>query len=258
VTSDEGRLATAVVLVFALAAWDTETLAGHMGTPVRMADGQMISTVWMRAPGQSWIATGAAFEGMWGVMMLAMMLPSMWPSIRLFRRVALAHGESGVNWLSLVMVSGYFLVWLAFGILAYGAGEALYTAAMSFPAVERAIPVAAAASLVIAGLYQLTPWKTECLMHCRDPLHFVTHRPGGGWREAVRLGVAQGEYCVACCWGLMLMQLVLGMASLPLMIGIAIVIAAEKLLPQPNIVAQGIGLVAITIGVVSAVLVGIQ
>jgi predicted metal-binding membrane protein len=71
----------------------------------------------------------------------------------------------------------------------------------------------------------------------------------------VRLGIAQGELCVACCWGLMLMLLVLGMTSMPLMIGIAIVIAAEKLLPDPTIVAQGIGLVAVTIGVVSAWLV---
>ena len=246
-----------VFLVFTLAAWNTVTLAGHMGMLMRMANGQMISTVWMHTPGDSWIAGGAAFAAMWGAMMLAMMLPSMWPTISSFRRVALAHGESGVNWLSLVMVSAYFLVWLAFGILAYGAGEAFCTAAMSSPAIERAIPVAAAASLAIAGFYQLTPWKTECLMHCRDPLHFVTHRPGGGWREAVRLGIAQGERCVACCWGLMLMQLVLGMASLPLMIGIAIVIAAEKLLPEPAIVARGIGLAAVGVSVMLALGIGI-
>jgi hypothetical protein len=56
----------------------------------------------------------------------------------------------------------------------------------------------------------------------------------------------------------MVMQMVLGIASLPLMIGVAIVIAAEKLLPEPAIVAQGIGLVAVTIGVVLAVLVGVS
>jgi hypothetical protein len=56
----------------------------------------------------------------------------------------------------------------------------------------------------------------------------------------------------------MLMQLVLGMASVPLIIGVAIVIAAEKLLPEPAIVAQGIGLVAVTIGAVLAVLVGVS
>jgi predicted metal-binding membrane protein len=225
-----------------------------------MANGMMISMAWMHAPRQSWIATGTAFEGMWGVMMLAMMLPSMWPSIRLFRRVALAREECGASWLSLVMVSGYFLVWLALGILLYAVGEALCEAAMSSSsfAVERAIPIATAASLMIAGLYQLTPWKMTSLTHCRDPLHFVTFRPRGGWREALRLGVALAELCIASGWGLMLMLLVLGMTSVPLMIGIAIVIAAEKLLPEPTIVARGIGLVAITIGVVSAVLVGIQ
>jgi predicted metal-binding membrane protein len=156
------------------------------------------------------------------------------------------------------MMSAYFLVWLAFGMLAYGAGLALSEACMHSPVVDRALPIAAAGGLVIAGLYQLTPWKMACLTHCRDPLHFVTFRPGGGWREAVRLGVLQGELCVGCCWGLMVMQMVLGIASLPLMIGVAIVIAAEKLLPEPAIVAQGIGLVAVTIGVVLAVLVGVS
>jgi hypothetical protein len=47
------------------------------------------------------------------------------------------------------------------------------------------------------------------------------------------------------------------MASVPLIIGIAIIIAAEKLLPEPAIVTQGIGLVAITTGVASVVLVGV-
>ena len=83
-------------------------------------------------------------------------------------------------------------------------------------------------------------------------VHYTSFR---GPAIDLRVGFHHGLYCVACCWGLMLMLLVLGMTSVPLMIGIAVVIAAEKLLPDPTIVAQGIGLVAVTIGVVSAWLV---
>ena len=90
-----------------------------------MAGGQTMSMMWTHGPGDSWIAAGAAFAAMWGVMMLAMMLPSAWPSISSFRQVAHARGESWAGALSLVMMSAYFLVWLAFGMLAYGAGLAL-------------------------------------------------------------------------------------------------------------------------------------
>lgn len=258
VTSDKRPLQAVVFFVFALAAWHTVTLIGRMNGVMRMADGRTMSMIWMHVPGDSWIGAGAKFAAMWGVMMLAMMLPSAWPSISSFRQVAHARGEPWAGALSLVMMSAYFLVWLAFGMLAYGAGLALNSAAMLSSVLGRVLPIAAAGGLIVGGLYQLTPWKIACLTHCRDPLHFVTFRPGGGWREAVRLGVLQGELCVGCCWGLMLMQLVLGMASVPLIIGIAIVIAAEKLLPEPAIVAQGIGLVAVTIGVVLAVLVGVS
>jgi len=257
VTSDKRPLQAVVFLVFSLAAWHTVTLIGRLNGVIRMADGRTMSMMWMHVPGDSWIGAWSMFAAMWVGMMLAMMLPSAWPSISSFRQVAHTRGERWAGALSLVMMSAYFLVWLAFGMLAYGAGLALNSAAMLSPVVGRALPIAAAGGLVVAGLYQLTPWKMTCLTHCRDPLHFVTFRPGGGWREAVRLGVIQGELCVGCCWGLMLMQLVLGMASVPLIIGVAIVIAAEKLLPEPVIVAQGIGLVAVTIGVVLAVEAGL-
>jgi predicted metal-binding membrane protein len=256
-TSNERPLKAVVVLVFALAAWSTVRLAGRMDCTMQMAGGQTMNTMWMHTPGDGWIKPGAAFAAMWGVMMLAMMLPSAWPGISSFRQVALSRGEPWPGALSLVMLAGYFFVWQAFGMLAYAAGLALSEACMTSPWVSHDLPIAAAFGLVIAGLYQLTPWKLEFLGHCRDPLHFVAFRPGGGWRQAVRLGVVQGWLCVSCCWGLMLMQLLLGMATVPLIVGIAIVIAAEKLLPEPAIIARGIGLASVVIGVVLAVRVGI-
>jgi len=64
--------------------------------------------------------------------------------------------------------------------------------------------------LVLAGLYQITPWKSACLTHCQSPLGFMlTH-----WREgregAFRMGSAHGAYCVGCCWALMALLFVGG------------------------------------------------
>jgi hypothetical protein len=41
--------------------------------------GWTTSMAWMRMPGQTWLGAGASFLGMWVVMMVAMMLPSLVP-----------------------------------------------------------------------------------------------------------------------------------------------------------------------------------
>ena len=46
-----------------------------------MPGGWTMSMVWMRMPGQSWPEAAASFIGMWVVMMVAMMLPSLAPML---------------------------------------------------------------------------------------------------------------------------------------------------------------------------------
>ena len=41
-----------------------------------MPGGWTMSMAWMRMPGQTWLGAAASFLGMWVVMMVAMMLPS--------------------------------------------------------------------------------------------------------------------------------------------------------------------------------------
>ena len=42
-----------------------------------MPGGWTMSMTWMRMPGQTWPGVAASFLGMWVVMMVAMMLPSL-------------------------------------------------------------------------------------------------------------------------------------------------------------------------------------
>ncbi len=44
-----------------------------------------MSMTWMRMPGQSWPGAASAFLGMWVVMMVAMMLPSVAPTLWRYR-----------------------------------------------------------------------------------------------------------------------------------------------------------------------------
>ena len=62
-----------------------------------------------------------------------------------------------------------------------------------------------AAIFVTAGVYQLTSFKDVCLRHCRSPMSLLLHYTSfRGPAIDLRVGFHHGLYCVACCWGLML------------------------------------------------------
>ena len=54
-----------------------------------MPGGWMMSMVWMPMPGQTW--SGVSFLGMWVVMMMAMMLPSLLPALWRYREMGLGR-----------------------------------------------------------------------------------------------------------------------------------------------------------------------
>jgi len=73
----------------------------------------------------------------------------------------------------------------------------------------------AAAILVGAGLYQLTPLKGACLTHCRSPLGFLMTNWRDGTVGALRMGTRHGMFCVGCCWAVMAVMFVVGIMNLP-------------------------------------------
>src|SRR5947199_5011288 len=61
-----------------------------------MAGGWTMSMAWMRMPGQTWPGVAASFLGMWVVMMVAMMLPSVVPMLWRYRQaIGQAAGGTG-------------------------------------------------------------------------------------------------------------------------------------------------------------------
>ena len=252
--SERSACAAALAIFFAAAAL-TIFLTQSMSGGMRMPGNWTMSMMWMGMPGQTWIVAALAFVGMWLAMMLAMMLPSALPMLLLYRRAASFRGESRLALLTLAVGTGYFLAWTCVGLLAYVGGEVITRAVMASAAMSRLVPVAAGAALVSAGIYQLTPWKSACLQHCRDPLSLVAHHLHGGCAGGFRLGVHHGVFCVACCWGLMLIQLVLGAMNLTVMAIVALIIALEKVLPRGELVARLAGYAAVlggaTLGIAS-------
>jgi hypothetical protein len=64
-------------LLFIASVATTSYLCQSMPGGMAMPGGWIMSMAWMKMPGQSWLASTASFLGMWVVMMVAMMLPSL-------------------------------------------------------------------------------------------------------------------------------------------------------------------------------------
>ena len=105
------------------------------------------------------------------------------------------------------------------------------------------------------GIYQLTPLKFRCLSHCRSPLaHLLHYTSFKGPLRDLRAGIEHGLYCLGCCWALMLVLIAFGVMNLPAMIGVALIIAIEKVWRFGEMFARVVGVSAL----VYAALVGIE
>ena len=176
----------------------------------------------------------------WTPMMAVMMLPSAVPMIRVFRLVAADAPNPSMR--MALFVIGYLLVWAAVGIPVWGLGLLLMD--LGAPAA-----LVTGATLVLAGVYQLTPLKDVCLRQCRTPMDFLlTHWYPGSF-GAVRLGVEHGLYCVGCCWALMAVFVLVGAMSLPWLAAVAALVFVEKVLPRGAIVGRVAGLALIGAGI---------
>jgi predicted metal-binding membrane protein len=212
-----------------------------------MPGGWTMSMAWMRMPGQTWFGAGASFLGMWVVMMVAMMLPCLIPTLSRYRQAVAGQGEKRPGWLTTLLGAGYFFVWTVSGIVIFPVGVALAELEMQSSDLSRAVPSVSAVIVVIAGAFQFTRWKTNHLACCRDtPERRCGLQSGRGaaWRQGVRLGIS----CCYCCAGLMTILLVLGVMDLRTMAFVTVAITAERVAPAGEIVARVIGAAVIALG----------
>jgi predicted metal-binding membrane protein len=220
-----------VVLLFALAAaawwWSADRMRG-------MDDG----------PGTHLGSLGW-FLGLWVVMMAAMMLPSVAPTVALYSHLTRSREPLG----PLLFTAGYLVLWGAIGLLAYAisaGADAELGRTVSWGGGGRWI---AGAVVVAAGLYELTPLKDACLGRCRSPLGFLA----GSWRDgvsgALRMGATHAAWCAGCCWALMAALFALGVMSIAWTALVAGLIAAEKLLPWRGAATWGTAALLVVLGV---------
>jgi predicted metal-binding membrane protein len=175
----------------------------------------------------------------WTAMMVAMMIPATLPLILLYRTVArqrLNPAQAMVGTLALIV--GYIAVWAL-------AGLPVYIYALTAEVAGRFAAVLPGVLLVIGGVYQFTSLKRSCHDRCSSPLFFLMQTWKPGMAGAMRLGVLHGVDCLGCCAGLMVGLVALGMMNLALVFTVALIIFAEKTLPDSHRIARPLGILMV-------------
>ncbi len=238
-----------LVLLFAASAAATIAWCASMSAmgEMPMPGGWTMSMAWMPMCGQTWLGAAASFLGMWVVMMVAMMLPSLVPMLWRYRQAVGKTGETRLGRLTALVGAGYFVVWTMLGMAAFPLGVALAAVEMQLPALARAVPIAVGAVVLVAGAFQFTAWKARHLACCREAPargHAWPADAGTAWRHGLRLGL----HCSYSCAGLTAILLVIGIMDLRAMALVTVAITVERLAPAGAPVARAIGAVAVGAG----------
>jgi predicted metal-binding membrane protein len=176
---------------------------------------------------------------MWTVMMVAMMTPSVAPTVlvyalhsRKLKQENRPYAPAGA------FLAGYLLVWTGFSFLATVAQWRLQKAALLSMMMEPTSKAFAGVVLLAAGVYQWTPLKHTCLKHCRGPLSVLIQHWKPGIGGALSIGIRHGAYCAACCWFLMALLFAAGVMNLLWVAAICVFVLLEKAAPRGEILAR--------------------
>jgi predicted metal-binding membrane protein len=197
-----------------------------------------------------WTAADVFFTFvMWAVMMVGMMAGAAAPVLLLFAAARAGRGAHGRRLAVLMFGLGYVALWIGFSACAALAQWALHQEAMLSPAMAASSGYLAGAILIVAGAYQLTPWKGACLTQCRSPLGFFMTNWRDGQFGALQMGLRHGAFCLGCCWALMCVLFVVGVMNLVWVAVLTGFVLLEKIGPAGPIVARVSGVAMVVAGI---------
>lgn len=183
---------------------------------------------------------------MWAIMMAAMMLPTLVPTLRSYEDLMVSATGTRAGWLG--VVAGYLVVWVAFAALITSAQLALL-----FGGVIDMLGIAksnlfAGALLLAVGAFQFSRAKEICHGVCHSPMMYFLGHWRTGFVGGLRMGLGLGAFCVGCCWGFMALGFVGGVMNLAWM-GLATFFMVLEKLPQiGHAVTKPMGVILIISG----------
>jgi predicted metal-binding membrane protein len=193
--------------------------------------------------GSGHAADPSAVWAMWTLMTMAMMAPTAVPVLASLRDV-LTSSSIRPWW---AFLGGYLVIWLGFAGAA--ASGQLWVIDLDLVGHDGSVtsPALTASLLAVAGVYQFSSLKRRCGTECVHPMTFFFQHWRDGVRGGARMGLRHGVACLGCCWALMLLAFVGGVANIWFMILSAVVMSVEKLPAVGRFVTAPLG-VALLIG----------
>ena len=228
--NERGIVLAALMALSALAWWYTIYLAKTMDCCMFAA-----KDAWPFWSGQQfWM-----MFVMWVVMMAAMMVPTVAPMVLVFAMVNRKRCQQARPYVPAgFFLLGYLMVWTGFSLLMTFLQEWLQVRALISAHMALNNQTVQGSILVLAGIFQWTPFKNKCLIHCRSPFDFIMT----GWREgaggAVMMGLVHGTFCLGCCWLLMLLLFVGGVMNIAWIVLLTVFVLAEKIFSRGRVIGR--------------------
>ena len=192
--------------------------------------------------------------GMWAVMMAAMMLPTMVPTLRSYEDLMISADGTRIGWLGLLL--GYSIVWIGFALFITTVQMGLLSLNIIDMMGKAKSLWVSATLLMLAGAFQFTRAKEVCHGVCHSPMSYFLGHWKTGLNGGVQMGVSLGAYCVGCCWLFMVLGFAGGVMNF-LWMGLATLMMVLEKLPQLGhflvkplgsiLILSGLSVVAFTI-----------
>ncbi|TRX53860.1 DUF2182 domain-containing protein [Thalassomonas sp. M1454] len=186
---------------------------------------------------------------MWAIMMAGMMLPSIIPVMLLIDKInATSKQQTNAYTPTLFFAFGYTIVWIIYSLAITLIQWWLHQLALLSPMMVSNNITFSGLILIIAGIYQFTPLKQQCLKLCRSPLSVISQELIPGKINAIKFGFKHGQFCVGCCWSLMAVLFVTGVMNLHWILLLTLMVIIEKSLPKGELFSKVFGVLLILLG----------
>ena len=187
-----------------------------------------------------------SLAGMWALMMAAMMLPTMVPTLRSYEDLMASANGTRLGWLGVLL--GYSIVWVLFSIVISSTQLVLlYLNIIDLMGKVKSLWLSAAL-LIFAGAFQFTRAKEVCHGICHSPMAYFVGYWKTGFVGGVRMGLSLGAYCCGCCWLFMVLGFAGGVMNF-LWMGLATLMMVLEKLPQVgHFLVKPLGLLLILSG----------
>ena len=236
--------------IVVLAWWYLFVLSEDMVMPMPSASSGNGVMATMTVPDWN-VAYFAAMFLMWSIMMIGMMLPSVTPTVMIYSLVAKKAAREGSQVApTSAFVSGYVVVWIGFSLVATAGQYFLDQADLLTAMMASNSQVLGGSLLLVAGAWQFSPLKEQCLQHCRSPFDFISRYWKRGVIGASGMGIRHGLVCLGCCWALMALLFVGGFMNLLWIAILSVFVLLEKVLPWAEKSARLTGSVMLVIGLI--------